>query len=47
LLDYKDITPLEMGLKKMWQWAQEQPNKEIFIWDKYELDKGIYEYWKN
>jgi UDP-glucose 4-epimerase len=46
LLDYKDITPLEVGLKMMWQWAQEQPNKEIFIWNEYELDKGIYEYWK-
>tara|TARA_R100000008_G_C3571245_1_gene162277 strand:- start:741 stop:1592 length:852 start_codon:yes stop_codon:yes gene_type:complete len=46
LLDYKDITPFEEGLKNMWEWAQKQPDKEIFIWDKYELDKGIYEYWK-
>jgi UDP-glucose 4-epimerase len=46
LLDYKDITPFEEGLKNMWEWAQKQTDKEIFIWDKYELDKGIYEYWK-
>ena len=30
----------------MWKWAQLQPNRDRFFWDKYELDKGIYDYWK-
>jgi hypothetical protein len=31
----------------MWEWAQKQPNRERFTWPNYELNKGIYEYWKN
>lgn len=46
LLDYKDTTTLYNGLKKMWSWVQTQPNRKQFIWDKYELDKGIYSFWK-
>ena len=30
----------------MWNWVQTQPNRERFIWPKYELEKGIYEFWK-
>jgi UDP-glucose 4-epimerase len=30
----------------MWEWAQKQPNRDRFVWDKYELDKGIYSFWK-
>ena len=30
----------------MWQWAKKQPNRERYIWPKYELNKGIYDYWK-
>jgi UDP-glucose 4-epimerase len=47
LLDFKHKVDLEEGLNKMWQWAQKQPNRERFIWPKYELNKGIYEYWKS
>ena len=47
LLDFKHQVDLEEGLSKMWVWAQKQPNRERFIWPKYELNKGIYEYWKN
>ena len=47
LLDFKHKVDLEEGLSKMWEWAQKQPNRERFIWPKYELNKGIYEYWKN
>lgn len=47
LLDYKDKTLLDEGLKKMWEWAKEQPMREQFIWSEYELDKGIYSFWKN
>jgi UDP-glucose 4-epimerase len=47
LLDYKDTTTLREGLAKMWEWAQLQPKRETFIWDKYELEKGIYSFWKS
>jgi UDP-glucose 4-epimerase len=47
LLDFKHKVDLEEGLSKMWVWAQKQPNRERFIWPKYELNKGIYDYWKN
>ena len=47
LLDFKHQVDLEEGLSKMWEWAKKQPNRERFIWPKYELNKGIYEYWKN
>jgi UDP-glucose 4-epimerase len=47
LLDFKHQTNLEEGLIKMWDWAKQQPMRERFIWPFYELDKGIYTYWKN
>jgi len=31
----------------MWDWAQEQPKRPRQTWDSYELDKGIYDFWKN
>ena len=46
LLGYEDKTSLYDGLSKMWQWAQKQPKRERFVWDNYELDKGIYSFWK-
>ena len=47
ILNYQYKTPLEKGLKQMWEWAQKQPKRERFIWSEYELDKGIYSFWKN
>jgi UDP-glucose 4-epimerase len=47
ILDYQYKTSLEEGLKQMWEWAQQQPKRERFIWSEYELDKGIYSFWKN
>jgi UDP-glucose 4-epimerase len=46
LLDYKDKTSLYNGLNVMWNWAKQQPKREQFIWDNYELEKGIYSFWK-
>ena len=46
LLEFKHQIDLEEGLTKMWEWAKSQPNRERFVWSKYELDKGIYEFWK-
>lgn len=46
LLDFKHKTDLKEGLTQMWDWAQKQPMRERFVWPSYELDKGIYSYWK-
>lgn len=46
LLDYSDTTSLKDGLSEMWEWAKQQPNREQFIWESYELDKGIYSFWR-
>ena len=46
LLDFKHSIDLEEGLTKMWEWAKIQPMRERFFWGDYELDKGIYKYWK-
>lgn len=46
ILDYKYKTTLKEGLTKMWEWAQKQPKRDRFVWPAYELDKGIYSFWK-
>ncbi|KYG76237.1 UDP-glucose 4-epimerase [Roseivirga ehrenbergii] len=46
LLDYKDNTSLEEGLTIMWNWAKKQPLRERFRWSEYELENGIYDFWK-
>lgn len=46
ILNYKYNTSLKDGLEFMWNWAKEQPMRERFVWPSYELDKGIYSYWK-
>ncbi len=47
LLDYEDKTSLEVGLRDMWNWAKNQPDRPQKSWDSYELEKGIYGFWKN
>ena len=46
LLGYEDKTSLYDGLSKMWEWSQTQPKRERFVWDNYEIEKGIYSFWK-
>ncbi len=46
ILGYKDITNLENGLHKMWEWAKRQPKRPRQEWISYELEKGIYQFWK-
>lgn len=46
ILKFKHKTNLEEGLVDMWNWAVKQPKRSQFIWDKYEVEKGIYNYWK-
>lgn len=46
LLGYAYTTSLDKELEEMWQWAQQQPNRPRFTWPSYELDTGIYSFWK-
>jgi len=46
LLDFKSTTTLYDGLEQMWDWAEDQPMRKRFVWNEYELDKGIYSFWK-
>lgn len=46
LLGYQDHHTLKDGLSDMWQWAQQQPKRTRMEWDSYEINKGIYSFWK-
>ena len=46
ILGYKDKTHLKDGLRLMWEWAKQQPKRERKEWNSYELDKGLYGFWK-
>ena len=46
ILGFKHKTDLKEGLRQMWKWAKNQPMRDRFKWPSYELDKGIYSYWK-
>jgi len=46
ILGFEHKTNLREGLTKMWEWVKLQPSRPRQIWDTYELDKGIYSYWK-
>jgi len=46
ILGFEHKTNLHDGLSEMWKWAQQQPTRDRFVWSSYELDKGIYSFWK-
>jgi len=46
ILKFEHKTDLHSGLSNMWDWAKQQPKRERFVWPNYELDKGIYSFWK-
>ena len=46
ILGYKQVTSFRDGLSMMWDWAKKQPMRNRKLWDNYELDVGIYNYWK-
>jgi UDP-glucose 4-epimerase len=46
ILGFNHKTNLKDGLSNMWEWAKIQPQRERFVWSSYELDKGIYSFWK-
>jgi UDP-glucose 4-epimerase len=47
ILGFEHKTQLKDGLTRMWEWAQKQPQRERFAWEKYEIEKGIYSFWKD
>ena len=47
ILGFEHKTDLKTGLIEMWEWVQHQPKRERFVWDNYEINKGIYSFWKN
>tara|TARA_B100000780_G_scaffold64499_1_gene42190 strand:+ start:1313 stop:2320 length:1008 start_codon:yes stop_codon:yes gene_type:complete len=47
ILGFKHETDLEDGLMKMWEWAKVQPMRNQFVWPTFELNKGLYSFWKN
>jgi UDP-glucose 4-epimerase len=46
ILGFEHKTNLEEGLWDMWVWASHQPKRDRFVWPSYELDNGIYSFWK-
>ena len=46
ILGFEHKTSIREGLTKMWEWAKNQPMRDRFMWSDYELEKGIYSYWK-
>lgn len=47
LLGYNDVVSFEEGIRRMWDWVRlENKVKDWYVWDTFELDKGIYKYWK-
>ena len=46
ILGFEHKTDLKTGLIEMWEWVQQQPKRERFVWDNYEINKGIYSFWK-
>ena len=46
ILGFKHSTSLKEGVSKMWTWAKAQPPRDVFKWGEYEINKGMYEYWK-
>jgi len=46
ILGYNEKHNLEQGIYKMWNWAKTQPMRKRFEWNQFELNNGIYSYWK-
>lgn len=46
LIGFEHKTNLYDGLSKMWEWVKTQPERPRQVWSQYELDKGIYPFWK-
>ncbi len=46
LIEFQHKIDLSEGISRMWDWAKDQPNRERFTWEKFEIDKNLYSYWK-
>lgn len=46
LLGFSDETVLKETIKELFEWAIEQPDREVKTMP-YEIEKGIYSYWRN
>ncbi len=46
MLDFRHDVDLDDGLARMWAWACQQPRRHRKSWESYEIDKGLYDYWK-
>lgn len=46
ILDYTETVSLEEGLTRMWNWLVTRPDRARKVWERYELDKGIYSFWR-
>jgi UDP-glucose 4-epimerase len=46
VLGFESNTTLHEGLKTVWEWAKTQPMRIRKEWSQYELEKGIYSFWK-
>ena len=46
ILGFEHKTDLKEGLRQMWRWVRTQPMRDQFVWPSYELDQGIYSFWK-
>jgi UDP-glucose 4-epimerase len=46
ILGFEHKTDLYEGLKLMWDWARVQPERPRQVWGKYEVEQGIYPFWK-
>lgn len=47
LLGFEHKTNLREGLQMMWDWAKTQPLRPRQVWTQYELETGIYPFWKS
>ena len=46
LFDYSEDKDLHDRLVDMWEWAKTLELRERFKWPSYEINKGMYSYWK-
>ncbi len=47
ILNYKDKTPLSLGIQKMAEWALKNGPMDPIVWEGYELTEKLPEYWRN
>lgn len=46
MLGFIHHVDLDEGVSRMWDWARKQPIRERKRWASYEIDRGLYGYWR-